>query len=243
MDSKAGVSLMAHAGSRPSSASPHSKTSELNGAVIFVYAPSPTASRRSKAMSWRSRTTDLLGPGLRHIPKLVIPFLLALSACGGEGLLLPSAGQPARIEIVSGDGQADTVGQVLADPFVVRVTDPENRGVQGVEVVFVAPEGAVLEPNDTVFTDATGQAGVQYTLATGAGDQTIEARVRSVAATASLDTVFHATAHPEAAVSLVMAGGNEQVGEAGAVLRDSLAVRAEDRFGNGVAGIEVSWEA
>jgi hypothetical protein len=211
--------------------------------VIFDCVPSPTAFRRSKATSSRSRTTDLLGPGLRHIPKLAILFLLAFSACGGEGLLLPSAGQPVRIEIVSGDGQIDTVGQSLPESLVVRVTDPEGREVQGIEVVFLAPADAVLAPNDTVFTDANGEAAVQYTLATAAGDQTIEARATPVVATASLDTVFHATAHPEAAVSLVMAGGNEQVGEAGAALADSLAVRAVDRFGNGVGGIEVSWEA
>jgi len=144
---------------------------------------------------------------------------------------------------VSGDGQIDTVGRTLRDPLVVRVTDPEGRRVEGVEVVFLAPAGAVIAPNDTVFTDANGEAAVQYTLATTAGNQTIEAHARAAVLTASLDTVFHATAHPEAAVSLVLAGGNEQVGEMGAALADSLAVQAVDRFGNGVAGIEVSWEA
>jgi hypothetical protein len=40
-----------------------------------------------------------------------------------------------------------------------------------------------------------------------------------------------------------MAGGDRQTGELQTALEDSLAVKAVDRFGNGVAGIEVRWEA
>jgi hypothetical protein len=123
------------------------------------------------------------------------------------------------------------------------VTDPEGRPVQGVEVVFVPPAGAAVAPNDTVVTGANGEAAVHYTLSTIAGDQTVRAQAKPVVTTPALDTVFHAVAEPEAATALVVAGGNEQVGEAGAPLGDSLSVRAVDRFDNGVAGIEVSWDA
>lgn len=200
------------------------------------------ASRRSTAISSRSRTTELRRPW--PPPAETLPFLLlALAACGGDGLLLPSAGQPSRITVVSGDGQTGTVGQPLGEPFVVRVSDPEDRPVQGVEVAFMAPEGAVLSPDDTVLTGPDGQAAVHYTLAPTAGDQTVEARARPVVPTSSLNTIFRASARPEAASSLVPAAGNEQVGPAGAPLPDSLAVRAVDRFGNGVSGVEITWEA
>ncbi|MGH7510738.1 MAG: filamin/ABP280 repeat domain-containing protein [Gemmatimonadales bacterium] len=204
--------------------------------------PPPTVSRRSTATNSRSRTTESSRPGL---PPALTPFLflLALAACGGEGLLLPSAGQPARIAIVRGDGQTGTVGQPLGDSLVVQVLDPEDRPVEGVEVSFVSPAGAVLAPNDTVLTGANGQAAVHYTLATTAGGQTVEARARPVVPSPSLNTAFHATAVPEGATSLVMTSGDGQTGETGVPLPDSLAVQALDRFGNGVAGIEVTWEA
>ncbi|HEX5963408.1 MAG TPA: hypothetical protein VFY42_06765, partial [Gemmatimonadales bacterium] len=175
----------------------------------------------------------------------VIPFLvlLAFVACGGEDLLLPSSGQPASIAAVSGSGQNGTVGQPLPLPFVVEVTDPEGRPVEGVEVVFVAPAGAALAPNDTMLTGADGRTSVQYTLATASGDQAIEARARPVVPSTSLTTTFHAIAAPEAAVALIAAGGDLQEGEVQTTLADSLAVKAVDRFGNGVEGIEVTWHA
>ena len=208
--------------------------------------PSPTAFRRSKARSSTSRTTESCRPklGFTHFLILLLPIV---AACGGDGLILPSAGEPARIEILSGNGQVGTVGQTLGAPFVVLVTDPEGRPVQGVEVVFVPlfvpPAGAAVAPNDTVFTGSDGRAAVQYTLATVSGDQTVEARAKPVVPSAPLNVVLHAMAQPDAAISLVLAGGNEQIGETSAALPDSLVVRAVDRFGNGVPGVEVVWEA
>jgi hypothetical protein len=169
--------------------------------------------------------------------------LLAFVACGGEDLLLPSSGQPARIEAVSGSGQNGTVGQALPQPFVVEVTDPEGRPVEGVEVVFVAPAGGGLAPNDTMLTGADGRTSVQYTLGTASGDQAIEARARPVVPSTSLTTTFHAIAAPEAAATLIPAGGDLQEGEVQTTLADSLAVKAVDRFGNGVEGIQVTWHA
>ncbi|MEO8089398.1 MAG: filamin/ABP280 repeat domain-containing protein [Gemmatimonadales bacterium] len=170
-------------------------------------------------------------------------MLLALSACGGDALLLPSSGEPSLIKAVSGNGQTGTVGQPLDAPLEVEVTDPAGRPVPGVEVVFTAPAGAELTPNDTVVTGADGRAAVNYRLATVSGPQTIEARAKPVVPSASLTTTFSQTANPEAATELVTAGGNGQTGEVRAALGDSLAVKAVDRFSNGVPGVEVTWQS
>jgi hypothetical protein len=168
--------------------------------------------------------------------------LLALQACGGDSLVLPSAGEPSLISVVDGNDQVDTVGQALPAPLVVKVTDPEGRPVEGVEVVFVAPAGAIA-PNDTVFTGPDGMVEVLYTLPTVSGQQTIEARARPVVPTPSLTTTFSAVAEPDQAATLVLVDGDDQEGELRAALPESLVVRAEDQFGNAVAGVNVSWSA
>lgn len=209
--------------------------------------PLLTGSRRSKATASRSRrralTTTKAWPQVRLGLLLLLALQLGLAACSGDNLLLPSAGQPAKISVVSGDGQTATVGHPLGDSLVVVVTDPEGRAVQGVEVAFVAPAGAAMAPGDTVATGANGQAAVIYTLGTTAGSQTVEARATPVVSSPSLTTTFTASAVPETAAVLESAGGDGQTGQVSAALADSLAVRAVDRFGNGVSGVEVSWEA
>ena len=189
----------------------------------------------------RSSTTKPAWPRLRLAP-LLLAVQLGLAGCGGDDLLLPSAGQPAKISVVSGDGQTGTVGQPLGEPIVVAVTDPENRPVEGVEVAFVVPAGATIAPNDTVVTGADGRATVSYTLSTASGDQIVEARAKPAVPSSSLTTTFTAKAMPEPATALVLAGGDGQQAEVSTALAESLAVRAVDRFGNGVAGVDVSWE-
>jgi hypothetical protein len=165
-----------------------------------------------------------------------------LQACGGDDLLLPSAGQPAKITVVSGDHQVDTVGQTLELPVVVEVTDPENRPVQDVEVAFVAPPGAEVLPNDTVLTGSDGRATVRYRLSTAAGDQVVQAKAKPAVPTTSLTTSFTVSAMPDQAVALVVADGDGQVGEVSAPLPKPLVAKAVDAFGNGVGGIEVTWD-
>ena len=165
-----------------------------------------------------------------------------MSGCGDD-LTLPSSGEPSLITAVGGNGQTGTVGQALDVPLEVEVTDPAGRPVPGVEVVFIAPPGAELTPNDTVLTGSNGRATVNYTLATVSGQQSIEARAKPVVPSASLTTTFSLTAMPESATGLIMIGGDDQVGDIQTALADSLAVKAVDRFGNGVPGVEVTWEA
>ena len=210
--------------------------------AIIGCVPLPTACRRSIVTASRSTTTSPVWLSLRLAP-LLLAVQLGLAGCGGSDLLLPSAGQPAKITVASGNGQTGTVGQPLEKPIVVTVTDPENRPVEGVEVVFVLPAGAQMAPNDTVVTGTDGSATVRYTLGTASGDQRVEARAKPVVPSSSLTTTITAKARAEVAVGLVLAGGDEQQAEVSTALPESLAVRAVDRFGNGVEGVEVSWDA
>jgi len=165
--------------------------------------------------------------------------LLTVAACGGDDLLLPKDGEPARVTAVYGNNQSGTVGQPLGDSLVIEVTDPGGRPVQGVEVLFVAPPGAILDPGDRVMTGPDGRAWVSYTLSTTAGQQMVEARAPDVAEPNGV-AIFSLSAAPANAASLVVAGGAGQSGQVSTVLPESLAVRAVDGYGNGVAGIEVS---
>ncbi len=168
-------------------------------------------------------------------------MLLASAGCGGDDLLLPSSGEPSLITAVGGNGQTGIVGQPLETPLQVEVTDPAGRPVPGVEVVFIVPAGGELTPKDTMITGPDGRATVNYRLATVAGRQTIEARAKPVVASPSLTTTFSQTAEPEIAAELIIAGGDDQTAEVRAALADSLAVKAVDRFNNGVPGVEVTW--
>jgi adhesin/invasin len=178
------------------------------------------------------------------LPAVSLFILLLLSACGGDDLLLPRDGEPARIAAIQGDNVRATVGQPLTESLVAQVTDPAGRPVPGVEVTFVAPElpGAVIEPADPVRTDDQGNAAVHYTLSTIAGDQMVEARAEIVPESNAVAT-FHVAADPESPESLAIADGNPQSAEVSTVLPDSLAVKVVDRYGNGVSGVEVAWQA
>jgi hypothetical protein len=174
---------------------------------------------------------------------LLLALQLALAACGSDNLLLPRDGEPARISVVNGSDRTGTVGQSLGDSLVVRVTDSEDRPVPDVEVVFVSPPGSALAPNDTVRTGSNGEAAVFYTLSTTAGEQMVEARATPIVPPSASTATFRVLAQPEGAEKLVPASGDGQSAPVATALPESLAVRAVDRFGNGVAGIEVTWQA
>ena len=202
----------------------------------------PTESEQPIAIALTS-TPKAAATGTTELRIALALGLLGLTACGGGDLLLPKDGEPAHISAFRGDGQNGAVGQPLGNPLVVKVTDPAGRPVADVEVVFVPPTGGALAPSATVRTGSDGEAAVNYTLSTIAGEQLIEARAAAIVPASSSNTTFKAIALPGNAEALVAAGGDGQSGQVSAVLAESLAVRAVDHFGNGVAGIEVTWQA
>ncbi len=178
------------------------------------------------------------------------PFLLLASAalcvlclaCGGDNLSLPDLTEPARLEAVSGTGQAGSIGTLLAEPLVVRVLDSENHPVSKVKVTFKPGSGAVgssVQP-DTVESDGDGRASVRWALGTSAGGQTL---VASVVGNSAVSASFTAMAGAGQASRLEKVSGDDQTGTAGTQLADSLVVRALDAGGQPVAGVTVNWAA
>jgi PKD repeat protein len=132
-----------------------------------------------------------LRPLLSH--PLAISCLVA--ACGGGDLVLPAGDGPAAIRVVEGDGQRGSVGEPLAAPVVVEVTNARGEPVEGVTVEFAltsAGDGAGITPS-TARTNAEGLAEAQVVLGDKVGVQTGEARLVAEGETAP-KTTFSALA-------------------------------------------------
>ena len=174
-----------------------------------------------------------------------VTALLALaSACGGgDDLLLPGAGEPATITVVQGDQQSGRVGEALAQPLIVSVTDASGRPVDGATVVFSltdAAPGASITP-DTTTSNSNGQATANVVLGTRPGDQAGQAEALGGSGMPTATTGFTATALPENANGIAAVSGQDQSGQVGTTLASPLVVLVSDPFGNPISGVAVAW--
>jgi len=148
------------------------------------------------------------------------------------------AAGPANIAIVSGNGQTGPIGQGLAAPLVVTVTDAGGFPVAGVSVNWSATNGTIAQ---STTTDAQGQASASLILGSVAGPATAIASITSGTTTKSV--TFTATAIPGAPANIAIVSGNGQTAQVGQVLVSPLVVKVTDAGGNAVAGVAVSWSA
>ena len=123
-----------------------------------------------------------------------LPVLTALAAGCGGGLVVPSEGAAAKIVIVKGDGQGAPVGAALPDSLVVRVTDSNDRPVQGQTVAFAVTAGGGTLTPPSATTNADGVAGARWTLGPAAGPQTATATAAGGGAPPNVSVAFNATA-------------------------------------------------
>jgi plastocyanin len=159
---------------------------------------------------------------------------ILLSGCGGDSGTPPSS---ITISKTTGDGQDGRVGQPLAEPLTVTVTDA-GAASAGSTVTWATTSGGSLEPTSGP-TDASGQASTTWTLGTTSGSQTVTATVSG----ANTPVTFTATAAPDVATAVSAAGGDGQSGVINTALAQQVQAKVADQFGNGVAGVDVAWAA
>ena len=169
-------------------------------------------------------------------------YLPLLARCAGDDLTLPGETGPAELALVDGNNQRGAAGEPLERPLVVLVSDRRGQPVPEQRVAFRlasdAP-GAVLDP-DTAQTAADGKAAAQWTLGSTSGSQQV---VANVVGAGGLEVTFEASVGAAGAARIEAVRGGDQRAAVGTALDDSLVVRVLDRFGNPVAGVEVTWQA
>ncbi len=170
-----------------------------------------------------------------------LTLLAALAACGGGGDGGNGPGNPTVTvakAATSGDAQSGTVGQALANPIRVLV-QKDGAPDSGVTVTWAAAgTGAAVNPT-TSTTNAQGEAQTTWTLPQTAGSRSATA---SVTGAGGSPVTFTATAQAGAATQLALVSGNNQTGDTSAALTTPLKVQARDQFGNGVAGVTITWQ-
>ena len=178
-----------------------------------------------------------------HAPgRSAAALCILVAACGGGGDGGSGPPPPPPVTVarapVSGNNQSGTVGQALASPIRVIVTRDGAPEV-GTTVTWAATgTGASVNPTSAI-TDAAGLAATTWTLPHGAGGG--KTATATVAGAGGSPVSFSATALPSAATQVALSAGNAQSGEVSMTLPTPLKVRAADQFGNGVAGVVVTW--
>lgn len=175
--------------------------------------------------------------------RLTLASLLLLAACGGGS---GASSQPASaLRVVAGGAQAGVVGQVLANPILVRVVDAQDRPVQGQLVNFRVTSGGGSVFAGSSISNAQGLVQERWTLGTSTSiEQTLEARaVDNTSGAAIVFATVAATSLADAPASIVIVSGDGQRGltGAGGPLPLPLVIHVTDRFGNPAEGVEVSW--
>jgi len=118
---------------------------------------------------------------------------VALLACGGDDLVLPtdetpSSRLPTALEIESGNGQTGTAGAPLSAPVVVQVVDQDGNGIADQTVSWIVTTGEGSAPPFSV-TDAAGYAAATWVLG-NPGPNTLTAMVSGLSS-----VTFSATAN------------------------------------------------
>ncbi|MEM7244303.1 MAG: carboxypeptidase regulatory-like domain-containing protein [Acidobacteriota bacterium] len=149
-----------------------------------------------------------------------------------------------RLEVVEGDGQVGTPGEVLPELLSVRAVDDAGVPLPFLPVELeVSRGGGVLGDGDrhaTAVTDVDGRAAIAFQLGPRAGVGLH--RVRAMLTGLGGEVELVATARADAARGLAWVAGDGQRGGIDEVLPEPLVALALDEHGNPVAGEEVLFE-
>ena len=178
----------------------------------------------------------------RLVPLLMAVNVFGIACGGGGGTEPPPDNMVTAVTALSGNEQTGRVGEVLAEPIVIAVTE-DGQPAPDVTVSWsTAAAGAAMSPTSS-NTDGDGLASSAWTLGTAPGRQTARA---TVAGASGSPLAFMATAVAGTAAALAKAPGNSgdnQVGEINSQLPLPLQATVTDRFGNAVGGADVTWSS
>lgn len=124
------------------------------------------------------------------------------------------------------------VGELLADPLLVRVEDSSANPVWNATVTFTPSDSdGVITSTNPVKTDYLGLAQVRYQLGHKAGDRFVTARCTG----AQNSATFMVRAVGKNPAQMILLSGNNQQAKAGQQLAQPFKVQVRDEYGNGVA--------
>src|SRR5229473_3462601 len=141
----------------------------------------------------------------------------------------------ATVTVVSGGKQTGVVGTTLPLPLTVKAKNSSGAIVVGAPITFAdGGIGGTFSPT-TAITGSNGQASTTFTLPT-------VAKIFTVTATDSPATVnITETSTPSTASALTIVQGNNQSAHPKNVLPKKLIVMVADKYGNGIAGVTVTF--
>lgn len=173
---------------------------------------------------------------------LVPGVAIVFAATGCDFVSTPAKSPVSALVVVAGDAQQGAAGEELPDPVEVKAVDDGGRAMPGQPITFVVTSGGGSVSSASASTDGEGMVSVRWTLGnTTSAPQHLEARVEDAGGNPLVVASVAATAQPGPATALVKIGGDAQTGTPGDRLTDSLRVKLTDRFGNAVAGDQVTW--
>lgn len=208
----------------------------LDAATGWLQAALSAASTPSSATLTGTPTTVPLGHHVALVwmssPDLPAPVALPVS-------IDAVAGSAANVAVQAGAGQTATVNTAVGVAPSVLVTDAFNNPVAGTNVTFAVTAGGGSVTGAIATTNASGVATVgSWTLGTTAGSNTLTATEGSLPASPAS---FTATGTAGAASQLLINAGGNQAAIAGNSVAVAPSVKTADQFGNGVAGVGVTF--
>ena len=181
----------------------------------------------------KNREEPIMKLSPARLSLMVIAISGFIAACGGE----PKT--PSAATAMLGNDQTGVVGQQLASPLVVRVTDQDEVPMPAVTVSLTVTQGGGTVSPASGSTDENGQVSANWTLGTTAGEsQQVRATVPDVS---GLTAVFNATAVPDEAFVISMVAGDDQFAFTGTKLETPIVVKVRDRYANNVTGQVVAF--
>ncbi len=144
-------------------------------------------------------------------------------------------GEASKVEKASGDNQVGRIGNYLAEPLVVKISDQFGNGVPSVFVYFEAIDQGFIETPQPIRTDSTGRAECLVRLGNREGEYHFTAKLEN-GVTILFTAIGEDSCCPPRLVSL---SPDSQTVYSGMVHTFALSVKAEDSNGNPVEGILV----